>query len=59
MIAPEQVSPNRRWLRTGSVAKEWGRPRRTILRWCIDGTLVEAGNAIYRDSLGYWIGIPE
>ena len=51
------------WYDTVEAAQFYGRDPRTVRRWCMDGTLVDAGCAVYRgpkDRSRQWlIGMPK
>lgn len=44
------------WLTPAELASVLSRPKRTVRRWCLDGTLVEFGFSLRQDrSRKWWI----
>jgi hypothetical protein len=56
---PWHITVGIRWISVRQAAEEWRRSRRTIQMWCENGTLIAAGNRVYKDFTGrLWIGVP-
>lgn len=56
---PWHICVGIRWLSVKEAAVEWRRSKRTIQVWCENGTLIAAGNRVYKDLTGrLWIGVP-
>lgn len=48
------------WIRPKHMARICGRSQRTVLKWCLDGTLIAFGYKVLRDIKGFWwISSPE
>jgi hypothetical protein len=51
---PPYLNEPTEWHTLAGLRHYFHRSLRTLRRWCVDGTLAEAGASLYRDRRGKW-----